>query len=225
MLAPWNKRAPYSWLKTFYAVDRPYFELGKRLRSEQPVRLQMIYLRGPDPLQHYAWDLVEPDAYAKKPEHLERDMGIVQGVYRYVDTWLGELLPTLGPNTTLIVASDHGAEPAKQAKDPNRTARPGAHSRAAKGVLFMYGPHVKAGHALEEGSPLDLAPTMAWALGLPLAEDSAGKPLKDAFTKDFVGRRGEQTMPSWGTREVSAGLPSPSDETMMESLRGLGYVE
>jgi len=223
--APFNERSPYSWLKTFYAVDRPYFELAKRLHTERPVDLQMVYLRGPDPLQHYAWDLVEPEAFAKKPAHLERDLGIVHGVYRYVDTWLGELMDTLGPETTLIVASDHGAEPAARADNPKRKTRPGRHTRAAKGVLFVHGPHVKAGHHLDEGSPIDLAPTMAWALGLPLGEDLEGAALTDAFTDDFVARRGRTTIDSWGTREVSPGLPSPSDDVMIESLRGLGYVE
>lgn len=225
LAAPYNERAPYSWLKTFYAVDRPYLELAKRLRAERPVQLQMLYLRGPDPLQHYAWDLVEPDAFAKKPAHLERDLGIVHGVYRYVDTWLGELLQTLGPNTTLIVSSDHGAEPARSAANPKRKERPGRHSTEAKGVFFAWGPHVRAGQELDEGSPVDIAPTLAWLTGLPLGEDLDGEPLTEAFTEDFVRRRGRTTVPTWGKREVKPGLPSPSDDVMIESLRGLGYVE
>jgi len=223
--APWNERAPYSWLKTFYAVDGPYVAIARRLAGERPVDLQMLYLRGPDPLQHYAWDLVEPERFARKPEHLERDRGIVQGVYRYVDTWLGEVLADLGPETTLIVASDHGAEPARSAGKPDRKARPGGHTRAAKGVLFVHGPHVRAGHRIEDAGPLDLMPTMAWLLGLPLSEELAGSPLTEAFEADFVARRGRRSVPSYGARPTAPPLPSPNDAVMLESLRGLGYIE
>ena len=227
MLAPWNERTPYSWLKTFYAVDKPYVDIARRLTSERPTDLQMLYVRGPDPLQHYAWDLVEPDAFARKPEHLDRDLGIVQGVYRYVDTFLAELLADQpeGVDTTIIVLSDHGAEPAKDADDPARTDRPGRHSRAAKGVLFITGPHVREGEKLDDATPMDLAPTVAWLLGLPVADDLAGKPLTDAFSDDFVAWRGEHTVPTWGEREVQPGLASPGDDVMLESLRGLGYIE
>ena len=227
LAAPWNERSPYSWLKTFYAVDKPYVDVALRLREQRPTDLQMLYLRGPDPLQHYAWDLVEPAAFARKPEHLERDLGIVQGVYRYVDTFLAELIaaPTPGVDTTYIVLSDHGAEPAKDADDPARADRPGRHTRAAKGVLFITGPHVRAGAELEEGSPMDLAPTVAWLLGLPVAEDLAGKPLTDAFTEDFVRWRGSTSTPTWGLHTPTQSLASPNDEVMLESLRGLGYIE
>ena len=52
-----------------------------------------------------------------------------------------------------------------------------------------------------------------------------GSALTDAFTDDLVARRGRTMIDSWGTREMSPGLPSPSDDVMIESLRGLGYVE
>ncbi len=179
----------------------------------------------PDPVQHYAWDLVEPERFARKPDHLERDQGIVQGIYRYVDSWLGEILADLGPETTLIVASDHGAEPSDAAPNPEREARPGAHTEEAKGVLFLYGPRVKPGHQIRSADPLDLMPTMAWLLGLPLSEELAGEPLTLAFLPDFVVSRGQSTVPSYGPRPTAPPLPSPNDEVMLESLKALGYIE
>ena len=75
-----------------------------QLARERPTDLQMLYLRGPDPVQHYAWDLVETEKYAVKRPTLERDRGIVEGIYRYVDTFLWEILEAKDPSTTLIVA-------------------------------------------------------------------------------------------------------------------------
>ncbi|MEQ1571784.1 MAG: alkaline phosphatase family protein, partial [Myxococcota bacterium] len=194
--APFNERSSWSWFKTFYALDRPHLSIALDQLRTAPPDLTMVYLRGPDPVQHYAWDTVQPEAYAKPPPELERDRGIVQGVYRYVDQMLAEVLAALPPDTTLIVASDHGAEPCAHIK---RTKRPGCHTVTAKGVLFLYGPSVVPGAELGRTGPLDLAPTLAWVLDLPLAEDFAGEPLTAAFTPEFVARRTGRTVPTWGT--------------------------
>ena len=82
--AAWNTRAVYSIAKSFYAVDAPLVELTRRLLRERPTRLTMLYVRGPDPIQHVGWNLVEPDRYFHAPANLERDRGLVEGVYRTV---------------------------------------------------------------------------------------------------------------------------------------------
>jgi hypothetical protein len=221
----WNKRTPYSILKTNYASDLPLFRAAIRLHEEHPVNLQLIYIRGPDPIQHYAWDLVEPERYARKSPNLERDRGIVEGVYRTIDTFLGMLLEKMNEDVWLFVASDHGAEPAADANNPHRRGRPGAHTTAAKGIFFLRGPHVKPGEVLERGDPYDLMPTLAWLLGIPLAEELEGTPLFEAFADEFVAARPVRQTDSYGSREKQASMESEVDETMLESLRALGYIE
>ena len=224
--AQWNARTRYSLLKTYYAIDYPLLTIAKQLATERPTDLQMLYLRGPDPIQHYAWDTVEPERYPTEVANLDRDRGIVDGVYRYVDTFLEELLATKDPSTWLIIASDHGAEPSHVAGPvPERLQqRPGGHSTNAKGVLLIVGPHVKVGHLLEAGDPRDLMPTMAWLLGLPLSEQLAGGVLTDAFEEKFVSEHPVERIPSYGARQSSHGLASPEDEEMLERLRSLGYI-
>ena len=185
----------------------------------------MLYLRGPDPVQHYAWDLVEPGKFARQPPHLERDRTVVEGVYRYVDTFLAEILDALPPDAWLIVASDHGAEPSQDASDPRRTARPGEHTVAAKGVLFLRGPGVRRGAALKQASPYDLMPTMAWLLELPLSSKLPGRPLTEAFEKGFVKSKPVHKVNRYGPRPTGPLLPSPQDEEMLRSLKNLGYIE
>ena len=224
--APFNQRTAYSWIKTFFAVDRPHVQIAlDQLREAQP-DLTMLYLRGPDPVQHYAWDTVDPESYATLPPNLERDRGVVEGVYRAVDSYLAELLSAAAPDTLVIVLSDHGAEPAEGAKRARFKGRPGGHTSAARGVLFLWGPSVRRGYDIDGAGPLDIAPTVAWALGLPVADDLPGRVLSEAFTLDFRERRGRERVPTWGTREAhtSAGA-SPADANMMEQLRGLGYIE
>lgn len=223
--AAWNAPDLYSWLKTFYRVDYPLFRVALDLMRERPVDLQMLYLRGPDPVQHYGWDLVEPEKYARRPSDLERDRTVVEGVYRYVDTFLGEILDALPSDAWLIVASDHGAEPSEHAADPARDARPGEHTVEAKGVLFLRGPGVRRGATLQQATPFDLMPTMAWLLGLPISETLPGHPLFAAFEEDFVQSKTVIKVARYGPRPTGPALPSPEDEEMLKSLRNLGYID
>ena len=221
--APWDGHGPYAYFKTFYAIDRPLVSIALELLRERPTDLLMLYLRGPDPIQHRAWDLFEPERFARKPPYLERDRGLVEGVYRYVDSFLGEILAAVG-DATLIVLSDHGAEPSPEAADPERTTRPGEHGVDARGVLFVRGPGVRPGPGLEAG-PLDVAPTVAWLLGLPVADDLPGRILAEAFEPGFARRLPRQRVASWGARPVTPGMPSEADAARLEQLRGLGYIE
>ncbi len=223
--AAWNESDLYSWLKTFYRVDYPLSRVALELMEERPVDLQMLYLRGPDPVQHYGWDLVEPEKYAVKPANLERDRTVVEGTYRYVDTFLGEILDALPPDAWLIVASDHGAEPSERAGEPYRASRPGEHSIKAKGVLFLRGPGVRRGATLEQASVYDLMPTMAWLLELPISSQLPGKPLTAAFEEAFVRSKPVHEVESYGVRPKEPLLPSPEDEEMLKSLRNLGYIQ
>jgi hypothetical protein len=239
LAAPYNERSTWSWFRTFQALDQPHAAIAARwLRqgidgqtAADPSRpapdLLMLYLRGPDPVQHYAWDTVVPESYASPTPDLERDRGVVQAVYRATDARLGELMAALPPETTLLVLSDHGAEPCPEASDAARTTRPGCHTRAAKGVFFAWGPGVRAGRQLAEGHPQDIAPTVAWLLGLPVAEDLPGEVLEEAFSAEWRARRGRQEVATWGERPptITLSTASPADATMMEQLRGLGYVE
>ena len=223
--ADWHEADLYSWLKSFYRLDYPLSRVALDLMRERPVDLQMLYLRGPDPVQHYGWDAMEPEKFARKPADVQRDRGVVEGTYRYVDTFLAEILDALPEDAWLIVASDHGAEPTHHAPDPRRTARPGEHGVEAKGVLFFRGPGVRRGLTLEQADPYDLMPTMAWLLELPISAKLPGRPLTEAFDEEFVRSKPITKVARYGPRPTEPLLPSPEDEEMLRSLKNLGYLE
>jgi len=228
-IAPWYKRHHYSVLKSFFLVDQNVTEMAAALMRVRPTRLTMVYLRGPDPIQHYAWDLVEPERYAVKPANISRDTGIVQAAYRYVDRFVADLMAVAGDDLWTIVVSDHGAEPDAQAMGNPRQGRPGAHTFSAKGILGIHGPGVKVGTALTNVGLYDVMPTALWLLGLPISAELEGRPLKEAFVTALVEVFPEKKVASYGPRQRSntapGGAPSAADERMLESLRALGYLE
>lgn len=224
--APFNQRSTWSWFKTFYALDRPHAQIAvEQLKAGAP-DLLMVYLRGPDPVQHYAWDTVEPLKYRVPAAQLRRDRGAVEAVYRFSDAHVGALLEAAGPGATVFVLSDHGAEPSLDAHRAKRRDRPGGHTRDAKGVLFIAGPHVIPGQPIRGAGPLDIAPTIAWLLGLPVADDLPGRVLSEAFRPEFRAARTRLRVPTYGARSpTGAAAPSAADANMLEQLRGLGYIE
>jgi hypothetical protein len=223
--APWNDRTVYSWLKSCYRVDYPLVRIAVDLARERPTDVQLVYLRGADPVQHYGWDLVEPGLYARPPAHLERDRGLVESVYRYLDTFIADLLATRRRGDWVIVASDHGAQASHLAAFPKRMQRPGEHPPGADGILVIHGAHVRRGVTLHDADPYDLFPTMAWLLGLPLSEELPGRPLVEAFDEEFVDAWPVSRVASYGERPSEPLERSPTDEAMLESLRSLGYIE
>lgn len=223
--APFFERSTWSWFKTFYAVDAPHVAFAVDQMKAGAPDLLMLYLRGPDPIQHYAWDTIEPKAYAAPGQHWRRDAGVVQATYRYVDGFLAQIMANIGPDTTLVVASDHGAEPTRKAKDPDRKGRPGTHTYRSPGVLFVWGPGIKPGASLAGATPYDLAPTMAWLLDLPVPTRTAGKVRSDVFSWSFRWARDERSTSSWGRRKTSKPKASAADPAMLEQLQALGYVE
>ncbi|MDJ0868753.1 MAG: alkaline phosphatase family protein [Myxococcota bacterium] len=223
--ARWNRRKDYySLFKTFFNVDYPLFRSARTLIQERPTDIAMVYFRGPDPVQHHAWDLVEPELFERPNPNLERDRGVVEGIYRYVDGFIAELMAASGPDTWTLVASDHGCE-ANVDSDWGEKAWPGTHSLAAKGVLFVHGPGVREGHRLPEASPYDVMPTILWLTGLPISEELEGRPLEQAFDDDFAASRTKRRVASYGPRETALPSPSSMDEAMLESLRALGYID
>ena len=75
---------------------------------------------------------------------------------------------------------------------------------------------------IERASTLDLTPTVLYALGLPVARDMAGRPLREIFsdppTIEWI--ESYETLEDRRRTEIEA----PSDEELLEHLRSLGYV-
>lgn len=224
--APFNERNTWSWFKTFYALDQPHAQIAVQQLQAGAPDLLMVYLRGPDPVQHYAWDTVEPLKYRVPAAHLKRDRGAVEAVYRFSDKHVGEIVAAAGPGATIIVLSDHGAEPSLDAHRSKRRDRPGGHTRDAKGVLFIMGPNVIPGQGIRGAGPLDITPTIAWLLGLPIADDLPGRVLSEAFKPELRAAQPRLRTETYGQRSrIGEAAPSAADANMLEQLRGLGYIE
>jgi hypothetical protein len=121
-------------------------------------------------------------------------VGNVVSQYIEADRWLGELLEKLYFRHVLLV-SDHG-----MARNTG-AGLSGLHGpefpEAHVGILVIAGEGVVSGSTLHDVDVLDVAPTVAWLLGIPVAEDLPGRTLTDAFDPAFLDAHPIDWTPSW----------------------------
>lgn len=94
------------------------------------------------------------------------------------------------------------------------------------GVFILRGEGVKKGVALKGTKLMDVAPTILYALGLPVPDDMDGRVLVEAFDEAFVRARPPVIVPAgaWsGEREEGIYEEGEADK-VREALRGLGYM-
>jgi hypothetical protein len=98
------------------------------------------------------------------------------------------------------------------------------------GIFGARGPAIRRGFVADELSILDIAPTVLYSLGLPLPAELQGRvPVEvyqDAFLKDHPVRKAAGTSGP-ASPAGSAAVPAEleDEETVLERLRELGYIE
>jgi predicted AlkP superfamily phosphohydrolase/phosphomutase len=183
-------------------ADRLHHHLARQLGSAEQVRLLAVRYAGLDTIGHYYLRYATPDAYGDVSEDERRRLGrVLDDYYEYVDSLVGDALETLRENDLLLVVSGFGMEPLTVGKrlleravgDPRFT---GTHERAPDGFLLAYGTAV-APSRQARGAVVDVAPTLLYFLGLPVARDMDGFVRTDVFTRAFNEQRTITFIPSY----------------------------
>ncbi|HNX97326.1 MAG TPA: alkaline phosphatase family protein [Candidatus Aminicenantes bacterium] len=215
---------------TFALQDALVEDLTMHLARREKFDLLAAYFRLPDEVQHFVNRFVPEaendrffaDIWEKKvtPQQLRQRTAWIAGrlepVYRYMETVLKELMaePKL-KDATFIVCSDHGFSfyygGYNHYNLPEGMTPP-------PGILLVAGPEVRPGKV--QAKVYDIAPTVLYALGLPLDRRMDGRPLKEAFR---FSRKGEFTtykMPAPGTKKHNP----QADQEGLDELKTLGYL-
>jgi hypothetical protein len=198
--------------------------LGLLAGGRPQPKLINFYNHQPDADQHWFWKWYEPDRFfGVKPADLKAKGDIIPGLHRDFDTFLGRLLTEVGPDTVVIIVSDHGHSPTIVHSLYTQ------HRHGPPGILLMRGGPVKRGVALAGASVFDIYPTVLYLLGLPVPQDAAGKVLLDALDPAFVRAHPVRTVPTYTGLGLSPRLPGASRDGSMnqqeiEKLKSLGYI-
>lgn len=208
------------------------------LRLGEPWDCTMVFHEAIDVAGHHFMQYAPPRMRHIAARDFELLKGVVGGVYQLQDRMLSELLRLAGPDTTVLVLSDHGFCSDHQRPEPGGTRAGGAlpldeHAamdaawHRSPGVLAMGGPGVRKGAEIAGAGLLDIAPTALALLGLPAGADMDGRVLVEALD----GAVAPERIPSWDAAEGPAGLHPPTlrqdpfeARQTMAQLVELGYL-
>jgi tetratricopeptide (TPR) repeat protein len=189
-----------------------------------------IYYEGIDEMGHGFQHYLPPKMSFVSESDFERLHDAVPNFYCWQDERLGELLNAAGRDTVALVLSDHGFRTGADRPNfsPSIKGQPEEWHRDW-GIVSLHGPGVGAGK-LPPSSIFDIAPTLLYIVGLPLAEDMPGRLIAAAFEPKWIDRHPPQRTRSYelvGARlEHGASVQGDPEvmREMMANLRALGYV-
>jgi tetratricopeptide (TPR) repeat protein len=217
---------PVPFVLKLLCAARNYHALAlEQLRAGSP--FVAVYYEGIDMMGHRFQHCMEPRMAQCADADFARFAEAVPSYLRYQDAQIGELLEAAGRDTVTVLVSDHGFKAgSRRPKDiaPYTTGMPAEWHRAW-GVLLLHGPGIRQG-TLPRASVYDVAPTLLYLSGLPLAEDMPGRPVLAAFTRPQPAAqiRSYELVGKPLARDRAAPLDPEATEEMMSNLRALGYV-
>lgn len=188
-----------------------------------------IYLDLPDAAGHLFADASAPPLPGVSQGEVRAFGDVWPRSYEYVDEKLGEILKIAGPETVVIICSDHGFRDGDD--------RPGASVRAdtgpaglwhrRRGLFLIRGPGVRKGARLTARVRVDdVFPTLCAAAGLPLSAELSGRTVQEAFLKPLrietvdSYEKSPRPVPRWPGK---SGGEKGSEEAVAR-LKALGYL-
>jgi len=212
---------------------RNYAAIAADLAARHP-DLTAVYFEGIDMMGHRFQHCLPPRLPICPAQDYARFREAVTAFYALQDTLMGEVIDAAGPDTTILVVSDHGfrsgsARPADLL--PYTTEQP-VEWHDPEGIFVLSGPGARRGVRLADRPTLfDIAPTVLHLLGLPAGEDMPGRVVEAAIDPAFLAAAPPRRIPTWDGAARSR--PAPADAgpgaraaeaELLASLRALGYI-
>jgi len=211
----------FAHLATVVAGTRTYSAMAVSLAS-RPLDFLAVYLEGIDTVSHI---------FVKDRR---RGPSAIESAYRDADALLARLAAASPPDTWLLVCSDHGfySLDAGLSEDPSNLAGPASAWHRPYGIVGAIeasslggtGDGLSTATPVGVVTPLDVAPTLLHAAGLPVGDRMPGRVVTGLLPPDATTRPvGRASYPDTGAslRPVAS---SAEDADLQARLQALGYV-
>ncbi|MBL8756707.1 MAG: alkaline phosphatase family protein [Planctomycetes bacterium] len=206
--------------------------VARAAMAREPWDLAMVFFESIDTVGHQFMQYRPPRLRTVREDEVRTFGGVMDAVYQWHDRALARLLAAAGPDTTVLLLSDHGFHSGELRPDlgelpPERRMEKEASWHRPIGVLVASGPGVVPGAATATASILDLTPTALALLGLQQAADFDGRVLSEILSPHPA----PPAIASWETLPGDAGL-HPADRRQdpfeandaIRQLVDLGYM-
>ncbi len=195
----------------------------------EPWDFMFIYYTGVDHFSHAFMQYHPPQLDYISNDDFEMFKDVVKGCYRFHDMMLQRLLQLAGPDTIVILCSDHGFQSREMRPNfsPREPAGPAIWHRQY-GIFVAQGPGIKQDERIYGASLIDICPTILTLFDQPIGDDMDGRPLAEIFEEPPEVKY----IPSWETIDGDHGLhgqEAPIDEDaaadLMQQFAALGYID
>ena len=203
--------------------------LATTVMETEPWDFMAVYFTGIDHFCHGFMAYHPPRMKNVSEEDFEIFKDVVTGAYRFHDLILARLLHLAGPDTTVILCSDHGfqSRELRPLGTPREPTGPAVWHRRF-GAFVAKGPGIKKDERIYGASLVDIAPTILTLFGLPVGDDMDGRSLVEIFEEPPEVRR----IPSWeevpgefGQHQVEQPLSGEEASELMRQFVALGYID
>ena len=194
--------------------------------------LTAVYFEGIDMIGHRFQHCMPPRMAICPEADYTRFKDAVAGFYERQDRLIGSVLEAAGQGATVMLVSDHGFKTGAGRPSevlPYTTQQP-VEWHDEEGIFLLSGPGARAGHRLVARPTLfDIAPTLLYLTGLPVAETMTGRVLTEALDPAFVQEHSVRSVPSYdgaprGIAESGGPGARQAEDELLAHLRALGYI-
>jgi hypothetical protein len=201
------------------APDLTYRRAGALLRAAYDPPFFATYVYGLDVVGHAFLRYARPDAFGDVEASEARRYGQVVDRYAaWVSEWVAEQAAALGPGEILLLVSAYGLEPRPPWRNLASRAIGGpaasvVHSSGDSGFLLAVGDGIRGGAVIGPASILDIAPTVLYLMGLPVARDMDGRVLTEMLEASFTAAHPVTFIPSYESLAVTP-MAGPGDDDL-----------
>ena len=198
------------------APDLTYARAAEVLRRAYTPSLFVVSFHGYDLAGHAFYRYAHPEAFGNVGADEARRYGRVLDRYAsLVERWVGDIEREAGPGDLLVVVSAHGLAPVPLWRRlagalVGTTVAAATHAGAPDGVLIVAGEGIRPGPLPAGASVLDVAPTLLYLMGLPVARDMEGRVLTEILEPEFARQRPVTFIPSYESLAVAPAVPGAS---------------
>lgn len=220
---------PAAHLRQAMATSRGFTDLVlHQLKKDRP-RLMSVYYEGTDAVTHLFGDFQEPRLDWVTDADFQAYKDVINEYWKWQDALLGELLALRGPQTTVMVVSDHGFRVGdERRKEDQFNIETADEDHMPDGVIILNGPAFRAGSRITGADIYDVAPTALYLMDLAVGSDMNGHVLTEAVTRDYLRDHPVRTVATYETSPLVRveGIESDAEasENLEKMLRSLGYI-
>jgi hypothetical protein len=201
------------------APDLTYARAADVLRQAYAPSLLVVSFHGYDAAGHVFYRYAHPGAFGDVSADEARRYGRVPGRYAaLIERWVGAIEKDLDPGDVLVVVSGYGLAPTPLWRRlvgvlTGTPVSAATHNGAPDGVLLVVGEGIRPGATPSRASVLDIAPTLLYLLGLPVARDMEGRVLTEILEPAFARQNPVTFIPSYESLAVAPAAPgAPLDD-------------